>query len=252
LICAPQGNTSDGPILHWDATSGTFSSTKLNDFFQDGSSSADGSVCAAGGGGSGSANIFPSFVNSELTFFERIFYSDYEYLEFGLFPGMTMHPSGGLLYQPAQAISTSQGVDIFGVRDGKLRERILLPDGYPTRFVQSGMNAGYLAIDETGERMFIISRSGLTVAKIATMPLSIGAVTPAVGPASGGTQVTVRGSGFTPASMITFGNEQLAPTFIDSATLKVATPSLPRGAVRVTVGNSDGSSYSLDDAFTAQ
>jgi hypothetical protein len=252
VVCAAEGNTSDGPILHWDASSQTFTSAKVNDFFNDGSVTSDGSVCVAGGGGSGSANLFPTFFDAQLTLLERIFYSDYDFIQFGLFPGMTLHPSGGLLYQPSQAISARQGVDIFGVRDAKLRERILLADGYPTRFVGSGMDAGYLAIDDTGERLFIISKSGLTVAKLAAVPLSIGEVVPGAGPATGGTIVTVRGSGFTPNSMVMFGNASIAPTFVDSANMKFTTPSVPKGAVRVSVINPDGTSFALDNAFTAQ
>src|SRR5260370_12094774 len=81
---------TSGSIQGGDSvTSGNFRSTHLNTFYIDGAISADGSVCAGGGGGSGSNNPFPLIVDSSLTFIDRIFYSDYQYPDVGLLPGMT-------------------------------------------------------------------------------------------------------------------------------------------------------------------
>jgi hypothetical protein len=77
-------------------------------------------------------------------------------------------------------------------------------------------------------------------------------VQPAQGPASGGTTVVVRGSGFQNGAHVLFGKTQATAQFIDGSTLQVTSPAVPAGAVRITVVNPNGSQYSLDDAFTTQ
>jgi len=156
----------------------------------------------------------------------------------GAVPGEKMNASGSLLYQPLL-----QGVDVIDVNSGAWLRRIGL-----TEQVQSVQNA--MALDEAGNRLFLITNAGLTVLQMDSPPLSIGYLNPASGPAAGGTTVTIRGSGFQPTATVTFGAVAASTTFVDASTLQVTTPPLPAGGVRVTISNS-AASYSLDAAFQA-
>jgi hypothetical protein len=153
--------------------------------------------------------------------------------------GEKMNASGSLLYQPLL-----QGVDVIDTSTGAWLRRIAL-----TEQVQLVQNA--MALDETGNRLFLITNAGLTVLQMDPPPLSIGYLSPATGPAAGGTTVTIRGSGFQPTATVTFGGVAASTTYVDASTLQVTTPALPAGGVRVTVSNSASSSYSLDAAFQA-
>jgi hypothetical protein len=90
-----------------------------------------------------------------------------------------------------------------------------------------GLHGTFLAIDENGQRLFAITskdgtaqNAGLTIAKLANVPLGIGTLTPPNGPATGGTQITIHGSGFQNGATV---------TITDMNTLTLVTPALPRG-----------------------
>jgi hypothetical protein len=158
----------------------------------------------------------------------------------GAVAGEKMNDSGSLLYQPLL-----QGVDVIDVSSGAWLRRIALTE--QVQFVQSAM-----ALDEAGNRLFLITNAGLTVLQMDSPPLSIGYLNPAAGPAAGGTTVTIRGSGFQPAATVTFAGVAASTKYVDASTLQVTTPSVPAGGVRVTIANSSSSSYSLDAAFLAK
>ncbi len=150
--------------------------------------------------------------------------------------GEAFNPSGSLLYMP------STGVDIFDVHRGRLALRVALPEQLYS------LRNSTIAVDESGSKIFIISRSGITIVQLSNVPLSIGAVNPASGIA--GTTVTIRGSGFESATTLSFAGTAVPVTFVDTLTLKATVPSVPTGPVRLTVKNPDGHQYSLDAAFT--
>jgi hypothetical protein len=114
-----------------------------------------------------------------------------------------------------------------------------------------GTNGSFLALDENGSRLFAITQSGLSIARLSIVPVSIGTVQPSHGSASGGVQITLRGSGFEVGAKLTFGSSQVTPSVIDPNTLTFITPSTPPGAVRLLVTNPDGTMYTLDGGFTA-
>lgn len=157
----------------------------------------------------------------------------------GAVAGEKLNASGSLLYQPLL-----QGVDVIDINSGAWQRRVTLTE--QVQFVQNAM-----ALDEAGNRLFLITDKGLTVLQMDSPPLSIGYLNPANGSAAGGTAVTIRGSGFQPSATVTFGGIAATTTFIDASTLQVTTPPLPVGGVRVTVSNPGLSSYSLDAAFQA-
>ena len=176
-------------------------------------------------------------------------------------PGAAMHPSGSLLYVPfltgsapalPPATGVSGGVDILDVRTGVLRCRILLPEPFAMLTADvDGQHGSFLATDENGQRIFALTTSGLTVLQFASVPLGIGSLTPSTGSESGGTSVTIRGSGFQSGTKATLGGKSVAATFKDMNTLTLTTPALSPGAQQLVITNPNGETTTLDAAFIA-
>jgi len=176
-------------------------------------------------------------------------------------PGLTMHPSGALTYQPFLTATpaspgTQGGIDIVDAHSGALRLRIFLPQQFMTDV--DGLHGSFLTTDENGARLFAITstdgtpyNSGITIIQLSAVPLGIGTLNPSSAPASGGTTVTIRGSGFVSAATVTLGGKSAPATFVDASTLTVVTPSLPSGAQQIQITNPDGEVVSLDAAFIA-
>ena len=165
-------------------------------------------------------------------------------------PGEKMNASGSLLYTPVPlgiATVESNGVDVSDTNRGTWLGHILLSEQIIGPPVQSTMD-----YDETGNRLFVITNKGLTVVQLGAPPLSIGYLNPSTGSTSGGTAVTIRGSGFEPGATVSFGSAGATTAFIDASTLQVVTPAGSAGGVRVSIQNPDGTLYFLDAAFTYQ
>lgn len=158
----------------------------------------------------------------------------------GAVPGEQMNSSGSLVYAPLQ-----DGVDILDTNHGSWIGRILLSEKVPV--VQNAM-----ALDETGNRLFLITNAGLTVVQLGPTPLSIGYLSPATGTRSGGTSVTLRGSGFQTGITVSVGGSQVSASFVDSSTLSFTTPSGTAGGAQVVLRNPDGTTYKLDAGFLYQ
>jgi hypothetical protein len=176
-------------------------------------------------------------------------------------PGIALHPSGALVYQPfltgpapaaPPATGIQGGVDIVDAHSGQLRLRIFLPE--PLAMLSSdidGLHGGFLAIDENGQRIFALTTSGLAVVQLANVPLGIGTISPASGSVSGGTTLTIRGSGFQAGTAVAIGGKTANVTFKDINTLTVMTPALAAGPQQIIITNPDGETAALDAAFTA-
>jgi hypothetical protein len=93
--------------------------------------------------------------------------------------------------------------------------------------------------------------AGLDDAYTFVVPPTLTGVAPSEGPASGGTAVTLTGSGFTQATQVTFGGTTAVVLTVNPAgtVLTAATPSHAAAPVDVTVTVSGGSA-TKDDAFT--
>jgi hypothetical protein len=86
---------------------------------------------------------------------------------------------------------------------------------------------------------------------LTNLPPSMATVAPATGPTSGGTLVTVTGSGFTSPVSVAFGDAWgTAATAVDSKTVQVRTPPHVAGSVNVRVRILDGQEVTLRSAFT--
>lgn len=80
---------------------------------------------------------------------------------------------------------------------------------------------------------------------------TVGALVPSSGPAAGGTSVTITGTNFTGATMVTFGVAAAATFAVNSATQVTATSPAGTGTVDVTVTTPSGiSPISTADRFT--
>lgn len=175
-------------------------------------------------------------------------------------PGLALHPSGALLYQPfltgaPGSAGVKGGVDILDAHSGALRLRIFLPQQLMTDV--DGFHGSFLAVDENGQRLFAITSSdgtaqhaALTVVQLASVPLGIGTISPAIASAGGGTSLTIRGSGFQNATTVSLNGKAATVSFADINTLTVVTPSLATGPQRITITNPDGETVSLDAAIT--
>lgn len=113
----------------------------------------------------------------------------------------------------------------------------------------SAVDHASLALDENGQRLFPLTKSG-TIMQLSAVSVSISSVQPAQGSASGGTAVTIRGSGFSTGAAVSFGGANATAVVTYPNTIQVMTPSGSVGPVRIIITNPDGKSYLLDAAFT--
>lgn len=237
------GDNSGGDLFLWTAATNAFQHRNLTTFsFQDAAIAGDGNVFATGGGGLGIGQT-PVLLDATLRFSMVPQYVDVQSPNSFFVPGEAIHPSGSLFYQPFDSF-----LDVIDVQHGNLRERLLLPESFLSGF--SAMDHASLALDENGQRLFALTKSGITIMQLSAVPVSIGSVQPAQGSASGGTSVTIRGSGFAPGATVSFGSAIASAVINDQNTIQVTTPSGSVGSVRVTITNPDGRTYSLDAAFS--
>ena len=250
-------NAPGGPLALWNSSSpNQFSTFTANDSATDLGAASDGTLFALQANGTveirgSDLSLAAIPANPELT----------QIPGRNQVPGVTVHPSGALIYQPfltgpAGNAGVQGGVDILDAHDGALRLRIFLPQQFMTDV--DGLHGGFLTTDENGQRLFAITstdgtaqNAGITIVELANVPLGIGTLTPVNAPASGGTTLTIRGSGFQAGTTVTIGGKNAAVTYKDMNTLTVVIPTLSAGAQRVSITNPDGETVSLDAAFTA-
>jgi len=154
-------------------------------------------------------------------------------------PGIALHPSGALIYQPfltgaPGSLGVKGGVDILDAHSGALRLRIFLPQQLMTDV--DGLHGSFLAIDENGRRLFAITSSdgtpqnaALTVVQLAAVPLGIGTIQPSVVSATAPGTITIRGSGFVNAPTVAINGKSATVTFKDVNTLSFTISSLAPG-----------------------
>jgi hypothetical protein len=176
-------------------------------------------------------------------------------------PGVTLHPSGALIYQPfltgaLGSVGVKGGVDIIDAHSGTLRLRLFLPQQFMTDV--DGLHGSFLTTDENGQRLFAITSSdgtaqnaALTVVQLAVVPLGIGTISPTTASASGGTTLAIRGSGFQSGTTVSISGKSATVSSKDVNTLSVVTPSLSSGPQQIVISNPDGQTISLDAAITA-
>lgn len=78
----------------------------------------------------------------------------------------------------------------------------------------------------------------------------ISTITPALGPAAGGSSVTITGTGFLAGAQVTLGGSAAVVTAPSATTIVATTPAHPAGTVDVVVTNPGGASATLSNGFT--
>jgi hypothetical protein len=176
-------------------------------------------------------------------------------------PGLAMHPTGALIYQPfltgaAGDPNVRGGVDISDARSGELRMRIFLPQQFMTDV--DALHGDFLTIDENGQRLFAITsldgspqNAALTVVQLASVPLAIGNVSSPAISIAGGTSLTIRGSGFQSGINVAIGGKPATATLVDMNTLTVVSPAVAAGSQQLTLTNKNGEIVSVDAAVIA-
>ncbi|HVA94920.1 MAG TPA: IPT/TIG domain-containing protein, partial [Candidatus Dormibacteraeota bacterium] len=160
--------------------------------------------------------------------------------------GAKFSPSGSLFFipeAPINGVPLAKSIDVFDVHRQRLALQIALPEPLVT-----GLNA--MCLDDTGSKIFALSQSGITIAQLAFVPLSIASVSPSE--ASAGTAISIRGSGFQNGAQILLNSIPVQTTYVDANTLRATIPAGLTGPIQVLVTNPDGGSYKYDDAFTVQ
>ncbi len=251
------GTAPGGPVAVWSAsTPNQFITSVANAFTTDLGASSDGSMFAFQSKGTTEIRAADLSLTSVPTSAEL-----QQIPGRTLVPGIALHPSGALIYQPfltgaPGSAGVKGGIDIFDAHSGSLRLRIFLPQQFMTDV--DGLHGNFLTTDENGQRLFSITSSdgtpqnaALTVVQLAAVPLGIGAITPAAVAVTVGAALTIRGSGFQSASTVTINGKAASVTFKDVNTLLVVTPSLAPGSQQIAITNPDGETVSLDAAFIA-
>jgi IPT/TIG domain len=251
-------STPGGPVAVWNATSpNAFSVSTANGTASDLSTASDGTFFVLRAQGA------TEIRGPDLTLISTPAAAELESVPGRVsVPGVTLHPSGALIYEPfldgpppsaPPPTGIRGGVDIRDAHNGQLRLRIYLPEPFAMLNTDvDGLHGGFLTVDENGQRLFALTTSGLTVMQLANVPLGIGTLTPSSGAAGGGTSVTLRGSGFVNGMTATLGGHPATVAYKDMNTLTLTTSAIPAGPQQLVLSNPDGESVSLDAAFTAQ
>jgi hypothetical protein len=127
------------------------------------------------------------------------------------------------------------------------------PDGLGniTVHVPAGAQSGPINLPSPdGHLPELTSSQSLTVLP----PPSVTSITPSSGPVSGGTTVTISGTGFTTATQVSLGGQPIPFTIVDAQTITFVTPpheAAGTGSFDVTVTNPNGTSTTTpSDVFT--
>jgi len=247
-----------GPVAQWTvAAPDAFTVSSASDSASDLSTSADGTLFAMRSKNS------TEIRGTDLSLFSTPVSAELETIPGRVpVPGVALHPSGALLFDPfldgpppsappAQGIRG--GIDIRDAHSGRLRLRIYLPEPFAMLSTDiDGLHGCFLTTDENGTYLIVLTTSGLTVLQLADVPLGIGSLSPSSGGAAGGASITIRGSGFQSTTTATLGGKSASVTVKDMNTLLMTTPALSAGPQQLTLTNPDGESVSLDAAFVAQ
>lgn len=191
----------------------------------------DGTVAVSGGNYTG----LPVLLDLALDFNGFIGLTDYTKTSLSAeanVTGLLVDPQGAVIFQPF-----TQEILLFDAHTGQFLERVAMPMNVER------INAGALAWDTAGLRVFALTDSGLTVVHLDSLPLAIGHIT-----ASGGTW-TVLGTGFVQGTRVSADGTSLSTTFVNGQTLDVAGAPNLSSAEEIMLTNPNGRSYTIAAAF---
>ena len=161
-------------------------------------------------------------------------YDTYAPYQDGALQNPALNAAGSLYYWPYPGY-----VDIIDVQHGISTLRLGLSET-----VASAVSP--MAIDSSGQHVFLITNKGLTIVDLGNAPLSIGHLSETA--VTAGQQIVIRGSGFQPGITASVGGVAASVVFTDTETLSLTTPSTLTGIQDVVLTNPDGAVYTLQSA----
>ncbi len=165
-------------------------------------------------------------------------YNNYTPYQDGALQNPTLNDAGSLYFW-----AYPNYVDIVDVQHGTPALRFGL-----TETVTNTVSP--MAIDDSGQRIFLITNKGLTVVDLGNAPLAIGHMSRTA--ASPGTQITIRGSGFESGITATLGGVFAPTALTDSETLTITVPTTNSGLEDLVLSNPGGTTYTLQNAILVQ
>lgn len=154
-----------------------------------------------------------------------------------------LNETGSLLY--TTAIESSQ-IIISDIHNGR---RLLMLSAQNSKGTVIAPDRP-LAVDPSGQQIVLALQDGIAYFQLATLPLAVGTVVPAT--ASAGGVIQLNGSGFVAGTTATIGGKSAVCTQINTETLSCTVPNLAPGSASISLFNSDGQTYSFEDAFLVQ
>ena len=165
-------------------------------------------------------------------------YFNYSPYQDGALQNPTLNDAGSLYYWAYPSY-----IDIVDVQHGVPALRFGLSETVSN-------TVSPMAIDSSGQRIFLITNKGLTIVDLGNAPLSVGHFSQYS--ASAGSQIEIRGSGFENGITATLGGASASLSFADSETLTLTVPNANAGPEDLVLTNPDGTSYTLQNAITVQ
>jgi len=152
--------------------------------------------------------------------------------------GQKLDRGGAILLEP-----WSNSLDFLDLGQFQMQRRFALPDPVSNAF-------DTVVWDDDNDTAYLIVSGGILEVPASPVPLVLTGVTPSSGPTSGGTNVTLTGSGFVSNLTATVDTTAVAVTFTDEHTLSIQMPAHAAGGVRITLNGPNQQSTFLDAAYT--
>ncbi len=177
-------------------------------------------------------------LDNNFYFASAITYLDAATIDVSATYGIKWYPTGSLILQPL-----THQIDVIDGNTGLLRDRVSLPVTVANVFDAS-------VVDTADNSLFVITSQGIAELSLSSLPVGIGSVLPSSGPTSGGLTVTVRGTGFDSGTQVQLDGSAVSATVVNNQTLTFVTPAHAAAGVELSIQNSIGQTYALQDAFT--
>jgi IPT/TIG domain-containing protein len=187
-----------------------------------------------------SGNILGRFAYPTIFYPSASSYSYYNYTPYadGALQNPTLNDPGSLYYWAYPSY-----INIVDVQHGTPALRFGL-----TETVTNTVSP--MAIDSSGQHIFLITNKGLTIVNLGNAPLSVGHFSETS--TIPGNQIMVRGSGFEDGVTATLGGVPASLTFTDAETLTLTIPAANPGQEDLVLTNPDGTTYTLQNAISVQ
>jgi DNA-binding beta-propeller fold protein YncE len=154
-------DSNGGFISAWNSADDSFNTQNMNlDFWSDVAIAPDGSRFAAIFGSHGFAGTVSGFFDEQLHYLSSTVYPDLAPPATEASLGAQFTASGKTLVIP-----TGDAIEFFSAATGKLVSRLMTPEPLPALYTPTNSSVN-MALDQTGQTIFAISASGLTVLRL--------------------------------------------------------------------------------------